>query len=122
MEIYVGSLPFKLKEKELRDLFEQHGEVTEVKIVIHHITRQNKGFGFITMPNDTEAVAAIDALNGTELLDRTITVSKSEKIDKSKKRKNFGKGGINLKGGFDKTTKDFPGKSGHFRGTRGGRR
>jgi len=122
MEIYVGSLPFKLKEKELREMFEKFGEVTEIKIVTHHVTRQNKGFGFVTMLNDADALLAIQTLNGTEVIDRTIAVSKSEKIDKSKKRKSFGKGGTNFKGDFDKAKKDFPGKGGHFRGSRGGRR
>ena len=64
MEIYVGSLPFKLKEKELREMFEKFGEVTEIKIVTHHVTRQNKGFGFVTMLNDADALLAIvTALN-----------------------------------------------------------
>lgn len=122
MDIHVGSLPFKLKEKELQELFEQYGTVASTKIVINHITRQNKGFGFINMPNESEAEVAIKALNGTEVLGRVITVAKSGEAKQDKKRKNFGKGGVNLKGDFDKSKKDFPGKSGFMRGSRGGRR
>jgi RNA recognition motif-containing protein len=105
MDIYVGSLPFKIKEQELRELFEKHGEVSEVKIVIDNITRQNKGFGFVTMPNDDEANKAIEALNGTEVMEREIIVNKSEPKKDDKKRsgfagQNFGKGGNPfLKGG-----------------------
>ena len=49
MDIYVGSIPFKWKDKNLLELFSPYGEVNEVKIVIDKITRQNKGFGFVTM-------------------------------------------------------------------------
>ena len=122
MDIYVGSLPFKLKEKTLQDLFERFGKVNSVKIVIDHITRQNKGFGFVNMPNDEEAELAIEALNGTEIMERSLVVSKSGDNKKTEKRKKFGKGGVNLKGDFDKTKKAFPGKSGHQHSARGGKR
>ncbi|MFN8239097.1 MAG: RNA-binding protein [Chitinophagales bacterium] len=118
MDIYAGSIPFKIKEKQLNELFSQFGEVTSVKIIIDNITRQNKGFAFIVMPNDDEALLAIETLDGTELMGRKITVSISE--DKKKpaaKKKNWGKGGTNFKGSFDKSTKEFPGKSGFQRGS-----
>jgi len=116
MDIYVGSLPFKIKEKNLQELFEPFGTVTSVKIVIDHISRQNKGFGFVTMPDDKEAAQAIESLNGTEVMGREIIVSISgEKMKKTSKSKKFGKGGVNLKGDFDKSKKPFPGKSGHMR-------
>ena len=79
MDIFVGSLPFKLKEKDLIELFEKFGTVESAKIVIDKITRQNKGFGFVVMPDDKEALAAIKALDKSELMGRTIEVSKSEK-------------------------------------------
>lgn len=122
MDIFVGSLPFKIKEKELKELFEQFGEVESVKIIIDKITRQNKGFGFVVMPNDAEANKAINALDGTEVMGRLIIVSRSEeKKPEPKRKKNFGKGGTNFKGDFDKAKKDFPGKSGFQRGGRRGR-
>ena len=79
MDIFAGSLPFKLSEEDLKKLFEQFGEVNSAKIIIDKITRQNKGFGFIEMPNDNEALKAIEALNGFEVLGRQIVVNKSEK-------------------------------------------
>ncbi len=84
MDIFVGSIPFKLKEKELKELFEKFGEVTSVKIVKSKVTRQNKGFAFVDMPDEEEVRKAIFELNGLEIMGRNIEVSISEKIDKSK--------------------------------------
>ncbi|MDO1446484.1 RNA-binding protein [Rhodocytophaga aerolata] len=87
MDIYVGSLPFKLKESQLRELFEQYGEVSSVTIVIDNITRQNKGFGFVEMPDVRQAQKAINELNGSEISGRTIIVSKSEGKKDAKRRR-----------------------------------
>jgi RNA recognition motif-containing protein len=59
MDIFVGSLPFKLKKTQLRELFEKYGEVTSATIIIDNITRQNKGFGFVEMPDEKQAYKAI---------------------------------------------------------------
>ncbi|MES2734622.1 MAG: RNA-binding protein [Bacteroidota bacterium] len=88
MDIFVGSLPFKLKETELREIFEKYGEVVSATIVIDKITRQNKGFGFVEMAVDAQAYKAINELDGTEIDGRKIVVNKSEpKKEKSKKRR-----------------------------------
>jgi RNA recognition motif-containing protein len=100
MDIFAGSLPFKLKEEDLKQLFEQYGEVTSAKIIIDKITRQNKGFGFIEMPNEEEAKKAIEALNGFEILGRQIVVNKSEKDKKDAPRNTERKNNFsNQKGG-----------------------
>ena len=78
MDIFVGSLPFKLREDELTQLFEKHGAVLSCKIIMDKITRQSKGFAFVTMPNDEEAKKAIEELNGSEVLGRNIAVSESQ--------------------------------------------
>lgn len=78
MDIYVGSIPFKWKEIDVDSLFSEYGEVTSVKIIIDNITRQNKGFCFVTMPSSEEAHRAIKALDGTEHLGRNLKVSISE--------------------------------------------
>lgn len=118
MDIFVGSLPFKIKSDQLKALFEEFGEVESVKIIIDKITRQNKGFGFVVMPNHHEAKLAIEALDGKEIMGRTIIVSVSEeKKPEPKRKKNFGKGGTNFRGDFDKAKKEFPGKSGFQRGS-----
>lgn len=77
MDIFVGSLPFKLDESELRALFEEFGEVTSVKLIINKATRMKKGFGFVEMPDNDQALKAITALNGTEVMGRAIIVNKS---------------------------------------------
>jgi len=74
MDIFVGSIPFKLRENQLREIFEKYGEVSSVRIIIDKITRQNKGFGFVTMPNELEAKHAMKELNGVELEGRNIKV------------------------------------------------
>ena len=129
MDIFVGSLPFKIKSDVLKALFEEHGEVESVKIIMDKITRQNKGFAFVVMPNHHEAAAAIKALNGKEIMGRTIIVTVSEEKKPESKRKNFGKGGTNFKGNFGNEQKAFAGKSGFSRpgnntgnSTRGGAR
>ncbi|RFS16767.1 RNA-binding protein [Emticicia sp. C21] len=103
MDIFVGSIPFKLKEKDLRALFEKYGEVTSVKIVKDKVTRQNKGFGFVDMPDEDAVRNAIHELNGTELMGRTLEVGISEKKEAPKPKTNFK---VNQQG---KAT-------GHFRG------
>ncbi len=82
MDIFAGSLPFKLKEEDLKKLFEQYGEVSSATIIIDKITRQNKGYGFVEMPNENEAQNAIQALNGSEVMGRQIIVNKSDKDKK----------------------------------------
>jgi RNA recognition motif-containing protein len=78
MDIFVGSLPFKLREDELTQLFEKHGAVASCKIIMDKITRQSKGFAFVTMPNDEEANKAIEEMNGMEVMGRAIAVSQSQ--------------------------------------------
>ena len=70
MDIYVGNLSYTITVEELRDAFEQHGEVSNVKIVTDRDTGRSKGFGFVEMPNEDEAEAAIEELNGAMLKGR----------------------------------------------------
>lgn len=79
MDIFVGSLSFKLKESELREAFEKYGKVSSAKIIIDKITRQSKGFGFVEMPDEIEARAAINALNGADMYGRPLVVNESQK-------------------------------------------
>jgi RNA recognition motif-containing protein len=79
MDIFVGSLSFKLRESELREAFEKYGKVSSAKIIIDKITRQSKGFGFVEMPDEVEARAAINGLNGAEMYGRPLIVNESQK-------------------------------------------
>lgn len=83
MDIFVGSIPFKWKEKDLIEIFSQFGTVESVKIVINKTTRQNKGFGFVKMVNDKEALKAIASLHGQVFLERKIVVTEAEPDKKS---------------------------------------
>lgn len=77
MKIYVGNMSFQTSEDTLRDLFAQHGEVEEVSIVTDRETGRPRGFGFVTMPDNAQAQAAIDALNGQEFEGRTLNVNEA---------------------------------------------
>ncbi|MCE6990477.1 RNA-binding protein [Dyadobacter sp. CY323] len=79
MDIFVGSLSFKLKESELREAFEKYGKVSSAKIIIDKITRQSKGFGFVEMPEEDEARLAISSMNGAEMYGRALVVNESQK-------------------------------------------
>ena len=89
MNIFVGSLPFKLQEADLREIFEEHGEVSSAKIITDKFSGRSKGFGFVEMPNDAEAQAAIDELNGAEVDGRAIVVNKAEERRESPRSDNF---------------------------------
>ncbi len=100
MDIFVGSLPFKLEEAELRGLFEEHGTVNSVKIIVDKMTRQNKGFGFVEMPDEAEGQKAIAALNGAEVMGRTIVVNKAEPKKEGDARGGSRGGGFGGGGGY----------------------
>ena len=73
--IYAGNLPRDLTEGQLEAAFAAHGTVSSASIITDRMTGESRGFGFIEMPDDAEAQAAIDGLNGTDLGGRTITVN-----------------------------------------------
>lgn len=78
MRIYVGNLPYKLRENELRAAFEAYGEVASARIIKDKETRRSRGYGFVDMPNEQEAANAINSLNDTELNGRAIKVSEAK--------------------------------------------
>lgn len=77
MNIYVGNLSYNLTEQELRDIFSEYGEVSSVNIITDKYTGQSKGFGFIEMPNQSEAEEAISAINETSVGGRNIKVNEA---------------------------------------------
>lgn len=97
MNIYVGSLNFKMNESELRELFEEFGEVESTKIIFDKYSGKSKGFGFVEMSNDAEAKKAINELNGTEVQGRNIIVNES--IERTDRRNNFRGGSNDRRGG-----------------------
>lgn len=75
VQIYVGNIAYRLSEDDLRELFEQFGEVTSVKIIKDTITGRSKGFGFVEMSEKEDAEKAIAKLNGSEVEGRDIKVN-----------------------------------------------
>lgn len=75
--IYVGNLPFSATEAELQQLFESHGAVSRVNVVMDRETGRPRGFAFVEMTNENEGNAAIDALNGSQVGGRALTVNEA---------------------------------------------
>ena len=87
MNIYVGSLHFKMNEAELKELFEEYGEVASAKIIFDKYSGKSKGFGFVEMPNEAEAKKAIEELNGSEVQGRKVIVNES--IERAARNRDF---------------------------------
>lgn len=95
MRIYVGNLPYQATENELRELFSQHGNVDSVDMITDRDTGQSKGFGFVEMPAQAEAQAAITALNGNQMHGRALTVNEA----RPRAERSGGGGGGGSRGG-----------------------
>ena len=78
MNIYVGNLPFSATDSDLRETFSQYGDVASVQLISDRFTGESKGFGFVEMNNNSQADAAIKALNGTAMKGRNITVNQAK--------------------------------------------
>lgn len=77
MRIYVGGLPYSTNSEGLRSLFAEKGEVSDATVVEDRMTGQSKGFGFVEMPNASEAQNAIRNLNGTNMGGRSLSVNEA---------------------------------------------
>jgi RNA recognition motif-containing protein len=80
-KLYVGNLPFTATEDEVKDLFAAHGEVTSVALVMDRESGRPRGFGFVEM-DDSEADAAIAALDGTDFGGRTLRVNEAKERER----------------------------------------
>jgi len=86
VNIYVGNLSFDCLDDDLRTAFGAHGTVDSARVISDKYTGKSRGFGFVEMPNDSEAQAAITALNGTELKGREIKVNEARPKTQSRPR------------------------------------
>ncbi|MFO7809888.1 MAG: RNA-binding protein [Candidatus Delongbacteria bacterium] len=116
MKIYAGNLSYKTTDEDLRKTFEQFGKVDSAEVVKDKIDGRSKGFGFVEMPSDEEAVIAIRELDGTELHGRNVKINES-------RPKPQGKPGFRNRGGFGDGHGDRPTNRERFSGNtnRGGR-
>lgn len=86
MNIFVAKLNYSTEEEVLRNAFEQYGEVSTVKIIMDRDTGRSKGFGFVEMPDDSQAMQAMESLNETELDHRTIVVKEAREREERPRR------------------------------------
>ena len=93
MKLYVGNLSFETTENDLQDLFEQHGTVSEVNLMMDKMTGKSRGFAFITMNDGTQASAAMSALNGKDLNGRALNVNEAR--PREERPRPYGGGGGN---------------------------
>ena len=76
-KLYVGGLPFSTTDEQLEELFSSHGTIESAKVITDRYSGKSRGFGFVELSSNSEAESAINALNGTELGGRTITVNEA---------------------------------------------
>ncbi len=77
MNIYVGNLSYKVDENDLKNIFEEYGSVTSVKIIKDKLSGKSKGFAFIEMADNNQAKTAIKELNGGELDNRKVIINEA---------------------------------------------
>ena len=92
MKLYVGNLSFETTENDLQDLFEQHGTVNEVHLMMDRFTSKSRGFAFVTMNDRAQADAARSALNGHELNGRALAVNEARSREKRPRLYRRGRG------------------------------
>ncbi|OGN02774.1 MAG: RNA-binding protein [Candidatus Yanofskybacteria bacterium RIFCSPLOWO2_12_FULL_44_13b] len=100
-KLYVGNLPYTATDDQLRDMFTQHGAVSSASVLMDKMTGRSRGFGFVEMENDEEALKAVDALNGTDFDGRKLVVNEARPMtERAPRRGGFGGGGGG--GGFSR--------------------
>lgn len=89
MNIYVGNVTYNTDDAKLIEMFSSFGEVSSAKIISDRETGRSKGFGFVDMPNDAEANAAIEALNAKEIDGRTLRVNEARPKEERPRRQRY---------------------------------
>ena len=93
-KLYVGNLPYSVRDEDLQQSFSQFGAVTSAKVMMERDTGRSKGFGFVEMGSDAEAQAAINGMNGQPLGGRSVVVNEARPMEARPPRSGgFGGGG-----------------------------
>jgi cold-inducible RNA-binding protein len=93
-KLYVGNLPYSVRDEDLQQSFGQFGAVTSAKVMMERDTGRSKGFGFVEMASDAEAQAAINGMNGQSLGGRSVVVNEARPMEARPPRTGgFGGGG-----------------------------
>ena len=96
MNIYVANIPFKANEDQLRELFQDYGDVSSAKIIMDRETGRSRGFGFVEIESDEEGRNAIKALNGFEFMGKVLVVNEARpRTDNPYPRRSGGGGSYN---------------------------
>ncbi|MHC4193974.1 MAG: RNA recognition motif domain-containing protein [Planctomycetota bacterium] len=120
MNIYVGNLPQKATDEEVRQAFAAFGQVAEVRIITDKYSGESRGFGFVEMPSKAEAEKAIEEMNGKEFMERVLNVNEARpKVDRGGGGRRGGFGGGRGGGGRGGGGRGGGGRGG-FGGGRGG--
>ena len=93
-KLYVGNLPYSVRDSDLEQSFGQFGSVTSAKVMMERDTGRSKGFGFVEMGSDAEALAAVEGMNGAPLGGRNLVVNEARPMEPRPPRTGgFGGGG-----------------------------
>lgn len=95
MNIYIANFDTQWNDDNLRELFVPHGTVDSARIMIDGFTEQSRGFGYVEMPVDEEALAAVAALNDAEVAGKKLVVKQADPREVRKGSYKVGNGGIN---------------------------
>ncbi|KRB96859.1 RNA-binding protein [Hydrogenophaga sp. Root209] len=99
-KLYVGNLPYTVRDEDLQQSFSEFGSVSSAKVMMERDTGRSKGFGFVEMGSDAEAQAAISGMNGQSLGGRSITVNEARPMEARPPRTGgYGGGGDRSGGG-----------------------
>ena len=116
-KLYVGNLPYTVRDEDLQQSFGQFGAVTSAKVMMERDTGRSKGFGFVEMASDAEAQAAINGMNGQPLGGRSITVNEARPMEARPPRTGgFGGGSDRSGGGGDRSGGGYGGGGGRSGG------
>ena len=99
-KLYVGNLPYSVRDEDLQQSFGQFGSVTSAKVMMERDTGRSKGFGFVEMGSDAEAQAAIAGMNGQPLGGRSVVVNEARPMEARPPRSGGGFGGGGGGGGY----------------------
>jgi RNA recognition motif. (a.k.a. RRM, RBD, or RNP domain) len=102
-KLYVGNLPYSVRDEDLHEAFSAFGGVTSAKVMMERDTGRSKGFGFVEMASDAEALAGVEGMNGQQLGGRAIVVNEARPMEARPPRTGgggFGGGGRSGGGGF----------------------
>ena len=128
-KLYVGNLPYQVRDNDLEQAFGQFGSVTSAKVMMERDTGRSKGFGFVEMGSDEEAQAAINGMNGQPLGGRNLVVNEARPMEPRPPRsggggfggpRGGGFGGGGNRGGFGGGDRGGVGGGGGYGGDRGG--